>query len=313
MSSRQSISPLIRFLGRAFAFMAFGLAATVAQAADVTLAWEEVLDPDAALYRIYHREADGVYTFDTPVWEGDATSCTLTALIDGTTHYFVGRSVDSYGNESVDSNEIAFHAPVPDLDDPIPSPEPDPHPISDDPLPEPPPSPLAVDPNTLFDADLVDHIGTHWTVLDQEPPGARVVTAYDALRQSQATDLVGDWINNSFVLARVDGEPLAGGGPWLLAWDIKGTPYFFVSIVLQTSGGEKTLYYTPSDFDLLGQGGSVHHGLGIGSADGRWHTHERHLDADLWEAQPGTRLEGILEIHIRGRVQVDDINLTPFP
>jgi hypothetical protein len=84
-------------------------------------------------------------------------------------------------------------------------------------------------------------------------------------------------------------------------------------VVLLTSAGERTLYYTPSDFDLRGSGSSIHHGLGLGSVDGRWHTHDRHLEADLQHAQPGLLLEGIRSIHVRGRVQVDEIFLESVP
>lgn len=317
MSGFFCISKRWRLFGQALALLMFGLTSVAAQAAEVTLAWEEIREPDAASYRIYHRESGGRYEYLEPVWEGTATSCTLTGLADGESHYFVGRSVDFFGNQSADSGEIVFHAPARESE--VPTLPPDAPPAVPDPQPE-PPQPPTDDPRILYDADLVGQIGTHWTVLDDDPPGAYAETSYDAVRQSNVTDLVGNWINNSFQLSRFDGERLtdtgrliAGAGPWRLTWDMKGDLYFFVSVVLQTSAGEKTLYYTPSNFDLLGQGPFIHYGLGLGSVDGRWHTHERHLDADLWDAQPGVSLEGIQAFHIRGRVQVDDIFLDTIP
>mgnify|MGYP001822586231 FL=1 len=317
MSGFFYINDQSRLFGQAIALLAFGLISMGAQAAEVTLAWETIRDPDAALYRIYHREPGGQYEYLQPVWEGAATSCTLTALADGVSHYFVGRSVDAIGNESADSREIVYHAPAPEADQPTPA--------SDTPTDVVPTQPEPLQPTTdnpriLYDADLVAVSDTHWAVLDDDPPGAHAETVYDAERQSHVTDLVGSWINNSFQLIRTDSErlpdrdePIAGEGPWRLSWDIKGDIYFFVSVDVQTSAGVKTLFYTPSNFDLLGQGAFIHHGLGITSVDGRWHTHERHLDADLWDAQPGAILEGIKAIHIRGRVQVDDVYLDMLP
>lgn len=313
MSGFFCISKRWRLFGQALALLIFGLTSVAAQAAEVTLAWEEIREPDAASYRIYHREVGGRYEYLEPVWEGTATSCTLTGLADGESHYFVGRSVDFFGNQSADSGEIVFHAPARERE--VPTLPTDAPPAVTDLQPE-PPQPPTDDPRILYDADLVGQTGTHWTLLDDDPPGAYAETSYDAVRQSNVTDLVGNWINNSFQLSRFDGERptdtgklIAGAGPWRLTWDMKGDLYFFVSVVLQTSAGEKTLYYTPSNFDLLGQGPFIHHGLGLGSVDGRWHTHERHLVADLWDAQPGVSLEGIQAFHIRGRVQVDDIFL----
>jgi hypothetical protein len=287
------------WLAALFLTFGFTLSVTLVQAAEVTLAWDPIRDPDAVLYRIYHRAAADPYVFSEPDWEGAATRCTLSNLTDGTRHYFVGRSVDALGNESVNSMEVSFLALATDSDPPSPTPD---LPASDD-----------LNPDLLFDADLADLLENRWTIVDDDPPGASVVVFHDAIHQSRVAHLVGDWINNSFQLGRVDGAPLAADGPWRLVWEMKADLYYFVSVVLETSAGERTLYYTPSDFDLLGSGPYIHHGLGMDSLDGRWYTHDRHLDEDLQHAQPDARLEGILAIHIRGQVQIDDIWLEPVP
>jgi hypothetical protein len=296
------------FSGLACALLAQLPTAPVSQAAEVTLAWEAIRDPDADFYRIYHRIGNDPYDFKTPIWEGTATTCTLTGLADGTSHFFVGRSIDAHGNQSTDSNEIIYIAPGVEPVDPDPSADPDP-PFAD----EDPPPPAATTTRVLFDADLMDLIDNRWAVLDDDPPGAGVFTTYDDLRQSQTTALVGDWINNSFQLTRVDGEALAEGGPWRLVWSMKADLYFFVSVVLLTSAGERTLYYTPSNFDLLGTGPFIHYGLGLVSADGGWYTHARALDDDLMQAQPGVALKEVRAVQIRGQAQVDDIFLEPAP
>ena len=65
----------------------------------------------------------------------------------------------------------------------------------------------------------------------------------------------------------------------------------------------------PTDYNNLGSGGYVHHGVGSSVTDGQWHTFTRDLQNDLTEAQPGNT---ILEVHgflIRGSGMVDDINM----
>lgn len=75
----------------------------------VTLQWDPN-DPAPAGYRLYGREEGLSYNYDEPWWEGDQsfTQCTLDQLDENTTYYFVVRAYDSEGNESGDSNEVAF-------------------------------------------------------------------------------------------------------------------------------------------------------------------------------------------------------------
>jgi len=83
-----------------------------------------------------------------------------------------------------------------------------------------------------------------------------------------------------------------------------------VYIDVETTAGHRYIYYTPEDYDGLGDGKYVHHGLGSDVIAGQWHTFVRDLQADLEEAQPG---EEILEVNgflIRGSGRVDDIELT---
>jgi hypothetical protein len=76
-------------------------------AVDVTLAWDANTEQDLAGYRIFHREEGQSYQYNNPAWEGTATTCTISALDDNTTYYFVVRAFDTSDNESGDSNEVS--------------------------------------------------------------------------------------------------------------------------------------------------------------------------------------------------------------
>lgn len=90
----------------------------VVSAAQVTLQW----DADTSSidgFRLFQRQVGGEYDYDTPVWSGTDTNCTITNLNVGTTYYFVLRAFNG-AEESGDSNEVAFtpseSQPQPDLD-----------------------------------------------------------------------------------------------------------------------------------------------------------------------------------------------------
>ncbi|MEM2869873.1 MAG: CARDB domain-containing protein [Thermoplasmata archaeon] len=101
---------------------------------------------------------------------------------------------------------------------------------------------------------------------------------------------------------------------WSFRFDIN---YTFVWHVTDTLGTHIALTYTNSDTDLLGAG-PVHHGLGAGTADGRWHTVTRDLQRDLREGSGlGGRtirqVDGFEVVMNEGEGAVDDIILSrPF-
>lgn len=83
--------------------------ATLAQAADIKLAWDAVVDPSLAGYRIYKSATAGSYDKATgkvcDVSGTIITVCVVSGLPDGT-YYFVATAYDKAGNESGYSNEV---------------------------------------------------------------------------------------------------------------------------------------------------------------------------------------------------------------
>lgn len=82
-----------------------------ADAASVTLQWDPN-DPAPDGYRLFMRTDGANYNFQTPVWEGTATTTTVDGLQQATLYYFVVRAFVAK-DESGDSNEVDYKAPIP--------------------------------------------------------------------------------------------------------------------------------------------------------------------------------------------------------
>lgn len=81
-----------------------------ADAASVTLQWD-ANDPAPDGYRLFMRTDGANYNFQTPVWEGTATTTTVDGLQQATLYYFVVRAFVA-DDESGDSNEVDYKPPV---------------------------------------------------------------------------------------------------------------------------------------------------------------------------------------------------------
>jgi hypothetical protein len=77
-------------------------------AVNVTLTWNANTEDDLAGYRIFYREEGQSYNYNSPAYEGTATTCIVPNLDDNTTYYFVVRAFDTSDNESTDSTEACY-------------------------------------------------------------------------------------------------------------------------------------------------------------------------------------------------------------
>src|SRR2546422_2307 len=81
------------------------LAPAVANAAQVTLAWDANTDPDLAGYKLYYGLSSGSYQSSVDV--GNDTRYTLPGLLDGRIYYFAATAYNVSQNESGFSNEVS--------------------------------------------------------------------------------------------------------------------------------------------------------------------------------------------------------------
>ena len=79
-----------------------------------------------------------------------------------------------------------------------------------------------------------------------------------------------------------------------IEWSMKYSEGFIVYVAIQTAKGFRYLEYTPVDYNNLGDGTYIHHGLGSAAMDGNWHTFIRDLRDDLKEAEPDNELQAVL-------------------
>src|SRR4051812_45887795 len=103
--------------------------------ASVSLGWDPETDPSITGYRLYCGTNSGVYSQTIEV--GNATTASVSNLVDGATYYFAVTAYDTAAAESAPSNEVAYAVPAPS---PTPIPEPS---ISPTPTPTPTPSDTA--------------------------------------------------------------------------------------------------------------------------------------------------------------------------
>ena len=87
----------------------FGFVSPV-YAVNVTFQWDPNTEPDIAGYKVFCREKGQSYNYTNPSWKGTDTTCTIFNLDETKTYYFVSRTFDTQGLESIDSNELYLEA-----------------------------------------------------------------------------------------------------------------------------------------------------------------------------------------------------------
>jgi hypothetical protein len=152
------------------------------------------------------------------------------------------------------------------------------------------------------DAEDGDTAG--WHVYDNNPPGS----IYNVIDNGgRAISLVGGGIRTGYKYPYPnkwnDAEHKSA------QWSMKYSESYYVFFSCDTTSGHRYIYYTNVDYDILGTGQYVHHGLGSWTTDGDWHTFTRNLEDDLHDAQPSVDIIDINAILFRGSGRVDNIML----
>jgi hypothetical protein len=88
------------------------LVPALGQAIDLTITWSPVYSDNPVGYRVYFREQGQDYDFRFPIWEGEETECTIYGLNENNAYFFVLRTHDFLGNESMSSGEVSYNAGV---------------------------------------------------------------------------------------------------------------------------------------------------------------------------------------------------------
>ncbi|PQP33281.1 hypothetical protein C6A36_00015 [Desulfobacteraceae bacterium SEEP-SAG10] len=148
-----------------------------------------------------------------------------------------------------------------------------------------------------------------WDVYDDDPPGALISNVYDENRQSRVIEFSGSGVTNGYRLRDQNGAPWHNTRQFVIEWSMKFDQNTNIYVDVETTSGHRYLLYTPVDYDGLGTGYTVHHGLGVDAKNGLWHTYRRDLQADLEEGQPGVSILEVNGFLIRGSGSVDDIGL----
>ena len=171
----------------------------------------------------------------------------------------------------------------------------------------------APDTGTVYE-DAEDGATAGWDVYDNDPAGAAIANVDDPDRNSLVIEFTGSGAANGYRLRNPDGTWWNNGAHKIIQWSMKYSENYTIYIAVQTTDGFRYIYYNKLDYNNLGEDKYIHHGLGISSRDGNWHTFTRDLEHDLHDAQPDNNLVAILGFLIRGSGRVDDIKtLASYP
>ena|GEM_PF-5766627 len=148
-----------------------------------------------------------------------------------------------------------------------------------------------------------------WDIYDSDPAGASINNVFDSAKQSRVIEFNSDDFQNVFRLRNNDLSNWQNTSQFIAKWSMKFTGSYFVFLNVETTAGQRFIYYNPADYDLLGTRELVHHGLGSNTTNGEWITITRNLQEDLQEAQPGVVILEVNAIWILGNGRIDDISL----
>ena len=143
--------------------------------------------------------------------------------------------------------------------------------------------------------------------------GASVANIYDSSLGSRVIRLLGNGTDTGYILAGPDGGSWNNSDYFNLFWHMRYSEEFEMFVVVETSQGRKTLWYTCSDTSrgyLPWEEGYIHIGLGSNIIDGSWKGMSRNLVADVTSYLSGATVLSVDEFKVRGSGLLDNILLS---
>lgn len=164
---------------------------------------------------------------------------------------------------------------------------------------------------TMYE-DGEDGAVTGWSTYGDDA-GATVTNTYDSSRGSRVIQLSGNGTSTGYSLAGPDGGAWNNTEYFNLFWHMRYSDDFEMYVIVETSQGKKTLWYTSADTSrgyLPWGSGYIHIGLGSDVVDGSWKDMGRDLTSDVASALPGATMQSVSEFKVRGSGMLDDILLS---
>jgi len=169
---------------------------------------------------------------------------------------------------------------------------------------------LMLEPTTVYE-NAQDKKTTGWRVYDDRVSGAVIRNVYDSDKKSRVIEFDGSGTSNGYVLGgyRKNKDSWDNKLKKYITWKMKTSELYAVYISVETIKGHRYIYYTSESRDKGRKGDYIHHGFGKSTTDGKWHTFNRDLEADLLDFEKDNRIIAVEGILIRGSIRVDDIEL----
>ena len=157
--------------------------------------------------------------------------------------------------------------------------------------------------------DGEDGLTMGWDVYTGDPSSATIDNVFDAERQSQVIELTKASAFEGFRLRRDTGSDWNNAAQFVISWRMRVSEPYAIFVEVETTAGLRWLKYDYKNYDSLGSGWWVHHGLGSQTINGRWQSLARNLQADLSETQPGVQILSVKRILVHASGRFDDIQL----
>lgn len=154
-----------------------------------------------------------------------------------------------------------------------------------------------------------------WVIYDNNPSGASVSTVFDATKNSDVLEFIGDGILNGYRLGHNlanNANALNNMNQTVVSWDSQFSDSVRIYIAVQTTQGLRYLSYADRNGDIGITGANndwISHGLGENFSDGTWKTTTRNLEADLQAFEPNNYIKHVNGFYVRGNGRIDNLQM----